>query len=265
MTDFHVRSDHSPIERAVVVVPAHNEEVLLPRCLAALEVAAEAVGADVEIIVVLDACTDASWQAVPAHVSSLTCSARSVGAARRAGFGYAAHPDRARAHSEQTTWYATTDADSEVPPDWLRSQLEAAAEGVDAFVGTVVPVGWDDWPSSVAGLFADRYRADDNHHHVHGANLGFRADAYRRIGGFAPRTGDEDVDIVRRLMASGARVRRSGRSPVATSTRRDGRTDAGFAGYLQGLEILCRRSTHDRRLHDRHPADRHPHDSEVAR
>lgn len=265
MTDSHVRSDHSPIERAVVVVPAHNEELLLPRCLAALEVAASAVAADVEIIVVLDACTDATRQVVPGHITALTCSARSVGAARRAGFAYAAQPDRARVHSERTTWYATTDADSEVPPDWLQSQLDAAAAGVDAFVGTVVPIGWDDWPSAVVGLFTDRYRADDDHHHVHGANLGFRADAYRRIGGFAPRTGDEDVDIVRRLMASGARVRRTARSPVATSTRRDGRTDAGFAGYLQGLEILCRRSAHDRRPRHRCPDDHHTDDPEVAR
>ncbi|WP_287016511.1 glycosyltransferase [Gordonia sp. (in: high G+C Gram-positive bacteria)] len=259
MTDVHVLDDHSPMERAVVVVPAHNEELLLTRCLTALTVAADAVAVEVEIVVVLDACTDASSRLVPAHITALTCSARSVGAARRAGFAYAASHDRQSTPDEHVTWYATTDADSEVPPDWLATHLSAAADGVDAFVGTVVPDGWADWPSSVAELFAARYLPDDGHHHVHGANLGFRADTYRRVGGFAPRTGDEDVDIVRRLMASGARVRRSARSPVATSTRRDGRTDAGFAGYLQRLEILDR-ATPARRSADR-PAD----DPEVAR
>ncbi|MEE4023941.1 glycosyltransferase [Gordonia sp. PKS22-38] len=260
LSDSRVRRDRSPITRAVVVVPVHNEERLLPSCLAALDVANRVVTArtpavDVETIVVLDACTDASWRVVSPHVTTLTCSARSVGVARREGFAHSARRER-DAGWEETTWFATTDADSEVPPDWLVTHLAAAAEGADAFVGTVVPNGWDNWPTTVADMFADRYVADEGHHHVHGANLGMRADVYRRVGGFSARTGDEDVDIVRRLLSSGARVCRSPRSPVATSTRRDGRTDAGFAHYLRRLEILAGTPADPRKI---------PENSEVSR
>lgn len=46
--------------RFSVIVPAHNEEVCLPKCLLALRRSAESHRAEVEIIVVLNRCTDAT-------------------------------------------------------------------------------------------------------------------------------------------------------------------------------------------------------------
>ena len=46
------------LEAAGVVVQAHNEEPLLPACLAALRGAVRAVGIPVQVLVVADTCTD---------------------------------------------------------------------------------------------------------------------------------------------------------------------------------------------------------------
>jgi GT2 family glycosyltransferase len=217
------------------VVPAHNEERLLPACLASIDRATGELDIPVTVTVVLDACTDTSRRVVPAHVGVLERETKSVGAARRAGF--APHLEAA---ATADTWFATTDADSEVPQDWLVRHIESADAGSDVFVGTVRPTSWESWSPSVAAMFAERYVSEDGHHHVHGANLGVRADWYHRVGGFAERSGDEDVDLVRRLRSRGAAIDRSGRASVLTSTRADGRADTGFAAYLYKLEVLAR-------------------------
>ncbi len=46
------------IEAVGVVVPAHNEETLLPACLMALWRAADGIAAPVYVLVVADTCTD---------------------------------------------------------------------------------------------------------------------------------------------------------------------------------------------------------------
>ncbi|WP_074853154.1 glycosyltransferase [Gordonia westfalica] len=213
----------------VVVVPAHNERALLPSCLAALDAAIAGLRRSVQVIVVLDSCDDDSAAVVPDHMTALHVTARCVGAARRAGF-FAASPTPA-----DTTWFATTDADSAVPPDWLLAHLQAAESGADAFVGIVTPDGFDGWPPGTGTMFAGRYDARPGHRHVHGANLGVRASAYAAVGGFRDLDAHEDVDLVRRLQGAAARIVWGADAPVRTSTRRIGRTDHGFASYLRQL------------------------------
>ena len=219
------------VERLVVVVPAHNEQRLLARCLSALDAATTATAIPVEVIVVLDTCTDASASLIPSHMSTIRISARSVGAARRAGFAAADTGDDPAA-----TWLATTDADSEVPPHWLRTQVAAADGGADAYLGIVTTRDWAQWPPHIARRFAQTYRPTDGHRHVHGANLGVRASTYREIGGFADLSRNEDVDLVGRLQHSGARLRWCARAAVITSTRRDARAPGGFAAHLAALD-----------------------------
>ncbi|PRC55729.1 glycosyl transferase, partial [Mycobacterium sp. ITM-2017-0098] len=73
------------------------------------------------------------------------------------------------------------------------------------------------------------------HHHVHGANMGFRAEAYWQVGGFrALRTG-EDVELVERFEAAGLSICRDRNLCVATSDRREGRAPGGFAQHLRNL------------------------------
>lgn len=221
-----------PLQRAVVVVPAHDEAELLPACLAALRVAVAAVALPVEVVVVLDACTDASAAAVGPRERAVVLERRCVGAARAAGF--------AAAGVDAATWCASTDADSAVAPSWLAAQLDLAAAGADVVVGTVVPGGWSGHPAGVRERFEASYERADGHRHVHGASLGVRGSTYRSLGGFAALRAHEDVDLVERAARAGAAVRWAGQAGgmvVTTSTRTVGRAPEGFAAHLRGLSV----------------------------
>ncbi|HYQ73626.1 glycosyltransferase [Cellulomonas sp.] len=219
------------VARLLVVVPVHDEEELLAACLASLAAAADAAGAPVDTVVVLDDCRDRSAAvARSAGVRTLAVRAGAVGAARAAGVdaGLALRGDDPRA-----VWIACTDADTVVPPHWLRAHRSLADAGADVVVGTVRPDPRDLTPRQVAAWRATRVPGRPNGH-VHGANLGMRADAYRRAGGFAPLVEHEDVDLVARLRAEpGVVVRASDEVDVVTSGRTVGRTPGGYAGYLR--------------------------------
>lgn len=221
------------ILRAVVVVPVHNEELVLDACVSALVAAATRSEVDTDLILVLDTCSDSSknivddWAARTA-VHTVAVDRRNVGAARAAGF--------LAAETSSNTWFATTDADSVVRPDWLSSQLEQARRGADVVAGTVVPDPAGLTPQ-LAATYSAGYRNRPGHGHVHGANLGMRADAYWSVGGFAALRTGEDVDLVRRLGHAGVPIRYTCDSPVRTSARRIGRAPDGFAAHLSDLEL----------------------------
>ena len=186
------------LREIVVVVPAHNERERLPACLASVAAAADQVAVTVTVVVVLDACTDRSEDAIARPVRAMSVSARNVGAARAAGFAAAAPRSDAR------TWLATTDADSVVPTTWLADQAVHHRALVQGVVGTV-SVDWQEHSATTRGRYDGLYRVRDPgvHGHVHGANLGVRADAYWRVGGFRPLHVGEDVDLVGRLVEAG--------------------------------------------------------------
>jgi glycosyltransferase involved in cell wall biosynthesis len=217
-----------------VVIPARNEELLLPRCLDGLETAVAAVApVPVTAVVVLDACTDASAAIAAARpwLVPLEVELRSVGAARRVGTD-----EVLRRHSDldpDQLWLAMTDADSVVPADWLTRQLEFAAAGWEAVVGTVAVDDWSDHHPAVAGRWLAGYRAIEDHDHVHGANLGLSAAAYVDAGGWPTLPAHEDVALLRRL--AGRRVVSTAMLPVLTSARREARADGGFGDTLSAL------------------------------
>ena len=69
-----------------IVIPAHNEEELLERCLKSVDSATRRVETDVRVVVVLDACRDGSEEvAARWPVSVVLIDAHNVGVARRAG------------------------------------------------------------------------------------------------------------------------------------------------------------------------------------
>jgi glycosyltransferase involved in cell wall biosynthesis len=237
-----------------VIVPAHNEQDLLPSCLASLRRAARALrGMPVHVVVVADACRDRTAEAARrGGASVVTISARSVGAARAAG---ARELLRRTGHLDPASvWLATTDADTLVPARWLRQQARYATQGWDAIVGTVKVTDWSGYPSGVRSRFRERYErgpeqsgepsepnghdgsVTGRHPHVHGANLGFRASAYLRAAGFPALATAEDHALVAALTAAGSRVLRTRALPVVTSARRDPRAPHGFGDYLVQLE-----------------------------
>ncbi len=215
------------IKQIVVVVPAHNEVANLPGCIGSVHAAAAVVPVPVLTVVVLDHCDDGS-EDLAAHfgpdVHFHSVDAHNVGTARAAGF----HVARRLLDSEpQRTWYASTDADTRVDPDWLQRQLTSQADMVLGLVR--VPEG-----RAPAGL-ARRYLRgvdSDDHTHVHGANLGCHAAAYWQVGGFADLATGEDVDLVTRFESAGYAIDRDPALWVTTSARRTGRAPDGFASDL---------------------------------
>ena len=216
-----------------VVVPARNEEELLPQCLDALERAMAAVSVPAVGVVVLDDCRDGSAAALAGRprLRSVELRARNVGRARAAGFEALLHLTAGTPPTQ--LWLATTDADSTVPDDWLTVQLEYARQGFEAVLGTVRVVDWAGRPAVVAARFSARYEDRDGHPHVHGANMGMTASAYLAAGGMPPLALSEDHRLASSL--AGSRVFRTGRIPVSTSARVTARAKGGFAGYLDSL------------------------------
>ncbi|MFO2464241.1 glycosyltransferase [Pseudomonas sp. 15FMM2] len=212
-----------------ILIPAHNEEALLPECLEAAIVAANhpaLLGEEVQILVVLDSCTDRSAAiAQDYQVQSLCVQARNVGQVRGIGARHLLN--------NGARWISCTDADSRVAPDWLVAQL---ALEVDAVCGTVEVDAWsEDFGCSAQARYEQAYQACEGHRHIHGANLGFSAGAYIRAGGFEPLACHEDVLLVRQLERCGATIAWSHTPQVTTSGRLDCRVQGGFGDYLRSL------------------------------
>ncbi|MEO8888318.1 MAG: glycosyltransferase [Jatrophihabitantaceae bacterium] len=224
-----------------VVVPAVDEQMTIGDCLEALVVAraharaANSRDIDVRILVVLDSCVDGTEAIVRSHrhVQSHVCLVGRVGAARAAG--------TQRLLSDigvplPHVWLANTDADSIVPPDWLTIQLEEANAGAQLILGTV-QLGYG-LPAAIEQAWLERHDQSEQHPHVHGANLGIRADVYSALGGWSAHQSGEDIDLARRASSSGdLQIVRTGRIPVRTSSRLVGRAPHGFAGYLRRLTL----------------------------
>ncbi len=219
----------------LVVVPARDEEELLGRCLRAVgrarrELGRRRPGVRSSTVVVLDSCADGSAAVAAAHdCTALEVRLASVGAARAAGV---ASGRAAIGRPPHRVWVASTDADSEVPPDWLTAQVARAERGADLVLGAVRPDPATASPAVLAAWRA-RDRALDRRERVHGANLGARLSAYDRAGGFPRVPEHEDVRLVAALRRAG--VREAAGPSVLTSARSLGRVAGGFAGYLRGL------------------------------
>ena len=208
-----------------VVVPAHNEERLLPACLKSIARAVShraLAGEKVAVVVVADACTDATVDiARRSGVEVVEIHARRVGVARDAGVQ--------RLLARGARWIACTDADSEVPGDWLAVQASA---GADAFCGLVRVSTWHGLHARVIDRMLAGYQRRHGHRHIHGANLGFCAEIYRVAGGFEPVACHEDVGLIERIERSGGRVVWSADAAVTTSARLDFRAPEGFGARL---------------------------------
>jgi GT2 family glycosyltransferase len=220
-----------------VVVPAHDEEVLLDRCLRALAIAAEHTSVPVRILVVCDACTDATPEVAAAFGAEvLLISARSVGAARAAGMAALLR------EQPEGLWLATTDADSVVGVRWIQDQLDLAEAGADAVIGVVELIDTEEHNQALLEVYEARYSQSPNqtrettHSHVHGACLGIRATAYQRVGGFPPIPLHEDRELVAALEADPElHVVRTRALMVQTSARSEFRASGGLGTYLADL------------------------------
>lgn len=217
-----------------VIIPAHNEEGLLPASLAAVHTAAGHPGLEgtrVLVVVAADSCTDATPE-VARRAGALTVAVRGRGAgaaraaAARAALGVLGGGDG--------VWIASTDADSVVPADWLDFHLSYAARGWDALVGTVV---LDRHPADARRLTAVHQRLYEKSRPPGGCRGTTRTSTARTSGSPPGPTPTRAASLpCRSVRTTPWSVPSSGRAtgscapPTAPSRRRAGSTPALAAG-----------------------------------
>lgn len=231
------------IRQVAIVVPARDEQALLPACLEALAIAAANAPVPTRTLVVLDSCSDGSADICRRYrVETVHVAFANVGRARHAGITVAMHQGPATS----ALWLANTDADSVVPPDWVAEQVRLADGGADAVLGLVdIDLGLPAVLRAHEAAYSRRVRSNGSHDHVHGANLGIRASTYLEAGGFPYLADHEDRQLVRRLRAGRAPLITSTALRVRTSGRTDGRCHDGFARSIATLTDAAAATTGD--------------------
>ncbi|MES2657341.1 MAG: glycosyltransferase [Verrucomicrobiota bacterium] len=198
--------------RISLVIPAHNESAFLPACLEAARQAAERVDAEVEVVVVLNRCTDDTEDIARGHGCRIVREdAKNLSMIRNAGV--------AAASGEIIV---TCDADSRMHPDSFGEILRRLDSG--KFVGGGAMILPERWSLGIiaSGFSILPYLA------FTGVSFGLfwcRKRDFDEIGGFDTRfVSVEDVDFARRLKAHGRKNRRSWgtlmRAPLITSCRK---------------------------------------------
>ncbi|GAY08021.1 glycosyltransferase family 2 protein [Pseudonocardia sp. N23] len=254
MTAEHVpprRHSAVGIDAVAVVVPAHDEEALVGGCLEALDEALDAAVREVAdlriaVCVVLDRCSDATPRVVrdavgrwhrPAVVRTVvTTGDRTVGELRTLGLDDAVR--RLGDVPPGRVWLLSTDADTRVPPTWVRDHLRHAGAGADAVVGMVDLDGLTLLPDDVQCRYTDLVDAGitpDAHTHAYAANLGVRADAFQAVGGFPVVAAGEEHALLAALRGAGRRIVTPVGLRVRTSARTHGRAAGGLADLLRDL------------------------------
>jgi glycosyltransferase involved in cell wall biosynthesis len=249
----------SPLLRAAVVVPARDEERRIGACIEALAVQEGIEPEEYELVVILDACEDATAEVVAAAAErwpELRLQAIS-GPGRGAGFARALGMDvgcaRLEAVGAGEGLLASTDADTRVPPEWLARQLEAIAAGAEAVGGRIL-LDAAEAAALPAAVIARReaelrrrtaaatVRGAAEHAHFSGASLGLTPHAYRLVGGMAQLESLEDEELEERLAAAGVAIHRPASISVTTAARTDGRAERGLARDLElGRWLATRR------------------------
>lgn len=188
------------------VVPAYNEEALLPDCLRAIQTEVARVGASAEIVVVDNASTDRTSEVARSFpgVTVVHEPRKGLVQARKAGF-----------EASSGVLVANIDADTLVPHGWI-DRVEAEFAGDAELVTISGPYDYYDVPMRIrlaARLFYvigfgtycfNRYvlRVGSM---VQGGNFVVKREAMIRAGGFDPSFTfyGEDTDIARRMAQVG--------------------------------------------------------------
>ncbi|HWF24775.1 MAG TPA: glucosyl-3-phosphoglycerate synthase [Solirubrobacteraceae bacterium] len=258
-----------PRLRAVVVVPARDEQQRIGTCLRALAGQGGLEPGAFEVVLVLDHCSDDTYAraldaaSAPPPVPLIVLESELTGAghARRLGMDFAC--ERLLAAGRPDGLIASTDADSRVATDWLATQLVLAGEGARAIGGRIeldpgeaaaLPPGVVEARGAQARERLARLRARAarfgapaqvrtalSHHQFSGASLAVTARTYRDVGGLPVGEALEDEALERTLEERGIQILRTGRVHVTTSARTDGRASRGLARDLALADWRARR------------------------
>ncbi len=190
-----------------IVIPAYNEEALLPATLRALKTAAAAAGVPYEMIVVDDGSTDRTAEIARAHGARVVAvNVRQIGAARNAGAKVAI--------GELLVF---VDADTLVPADVLQGAVAAFRAGAVGGGSAARVESSDPWwgPPLMAAaswlMRTARWAA--------GCFIFVRADVFRLVGGFDEQYfASEEIHLSRAVKKHGRFVML--RAAVVTSGRK---------------------------------------------
>ena len=249
----------------VVAIPVRNEEERLPACLRALARQRDRLARPisptlVRIVVFANNCTDHSASLARKLGGGLSLDVRVVegrlppatahaGAARRAAMDLAeawlAEAD------ERDGVILTTDADSQVAPNWVAENLAAFEAGAEAVLGRIdldedgklLPAALhrrgeleDAYEQLLTELswLLDPLEHDPwpRHATISGASLGISRTAYCRVGRLPRVALGEDKALIALLSREDARIRYSPTIHVITSGRTNGRAPGGVADTL---------------------------------
>jgi hypothetical protein len=248
-----------------VAIPVRDEEERLPACLRALAHQRDRLGrpiapALIRIVVFANNCIDHSasvartlaecWSLnVRVHEACLPPAGAHAGAARRAAMDFA------------EAWLAecgegngvilTTDADSQVAPNWIAANLLAFEAGAEAVLGRI---DLDDEGKLLPDALHRRGALEDTYegllcelsslldplehnpwpHHatISGASVAVTRTAYLRVGRMPRVPLGEDKALVALLSCGDARIRYCPGVHVITSGRTHGRAPGGVADTL---------------------------------
>jgi hypothetical protein len=249
----------------VVAIPVRDEEERLPACLRALAQQRDRFGrplppTSVRIVVFANNCTDQSASVARSLAECWSLDIRVV-EARLPPEGAHAGAARRAAMDIAEAWLVeggdgngvilTTDADSQVTPNWITTNLAAFEAGAEAVLGRI---DLDDegklLPDALhrRGALEDAYESllvelswllDPLEHNpwphhatISGASLGITRNAYCRVGRLPSVPLGEDKALIALLSRGDARIRYCSAVHVITSGRTHGRAPGGVADTL---------------------------------
>lgn len=262
--------------RAVIVVPARNEEASLGATLDALRLQVGLDGQPLawdlyEVLLLLNNCTDRSAAVAERYAEhragfrlhvmecDLPVDEAHVGTARRRLMDLAC--DRLEWLGNETGAILSTDADTVVAEDWIAANLAAIAAGAEVVGGRIELLPEDREGLEPGVLLA--YERDREYQHLvarlegmldpdpvdpwprhlqhFGASLACTPEVYRRCGGLPPVKPLEDVAFIDALRRVGAKIRHAPEVRIFTSARLEGRAEVGLSGQLRRWSEEARR------------------------
>ncbi|MDO7877062.1 glycosyltransferase [Hymenobacter sp. ASUV-10] len=258
--------------QACVIIPAKDEAAGLPATLAALAAQLDRHGQpwpvnSFEIIVLANNCHDATAEVVRAqarrypqlslHVAELCLppAQAHVGRARRLLMDEAGA--RLELVGQPAGLILSTDADTQVAPNWLAANLAAVAAGAEAVGGRILTLAdelnvcptvrrtqlRDAAYHLLRAQLESRLDPDPadpwpRHHQHFGASLALTARAYRRVGGLPDVRYLEDEALWQALRRHDVPLRHCPAVRVVTSGRHEGRVEVGLSWQLRQWATL---------------------------
>lgn len=271
VSEVLVSGPPDPALNACVVVPARNEEELLPGALYALAEQKQLNGQPVpyesyEVVLLINNSTDASraaaervarmYPSLRLHIIErwFNSSQAHIGHVRRLLMDEACR--RLETAGNDLAVILSTDSDSRVAPNWIASNRNELAGGIEAIGGRIVLtaseqtgldlrtrqlheqdnvyrrlVSWLEWILDPA-----EHDPWPRHHYNFGASLALTPQVYKRVGRLPPRRCLEDVALYQKLVLHDAKLRHSNKVRVYTSGRLNGRAKFGLSRTLADVQ-----------------------------